>query len=192
MILYINHFDSFCNIIIDYLKQLDKKIVLKNTHYFKDLNKINLAKYSHVLIGPGPGHPKELLFLYPFIRKIIYYNIPLLGICLGHQLLAQYFGAKIVQSQKIMHGESSVIICNTSNKLYKNIAEKHSVIRYHSLIVDNESVPLDLNIVAYTTDNEIMAFSHCKLSIYGIQYHPEAYLSNFGLELLKNFVMMKK
>lgn len=191
MILYIDHFDSFCNIIIDYFKQINQVVISKKTDYFKYNNSIDLTKYSHVIIGPGPGHPKELLYLYPLIKKIINFNIPTLGICLGHQLLAQYFDAKITYSPNIVHGELSEIFCDNSNILYQNIPSIHNVVRYHSLIIKNEMIPENLKIIAYTEYNEIMAFHHSKFPIYGIQYHPEAYLSEFGLKVMKNFIFNK-
>lgn len=183
MILYIDHYDSFTNIIADYIKHLGFDLDIKKTD-----DKIhNLNQYTHVIIGPGPGHPNELTHVYMIIEHCEQHNIPLLGICLGHQLIAQYYGSNVVKASNIFHGKTSLIAQpDNSSNIYKDIPEYFKVTRYHSLVVDQIHKPLKT--ISLTLDNEIMAFEHESKSIYGVQYHPEAYLSEYGLQILNNFL----
>ena len=107
MLLFIDHYDSFAHILIDYFSQLGESVLILKTNEI-DLN-IDLSLFKSIVIGPGPGHPNQLISLYPIIKKAIEINIPILGICLGHQLIAQYFGAKIIHAPIIMHGQNSEI-----------------------------------------------------------------------------------
>ena len=184
MVLYIDHYDSFTNIIVDYVTYLGFEVSIKKT----DEKIANIEQYSHIIIGPGPGHPNELKDKYQIIKFCEENNKPLLGICLGHQLVAQYYGSKIIKSQQIYHGRNSVVTHTGSSALYKNIPKQFEVTRYHSLIIDEINLPL-INI-AMTKDSNIMAFQHQKLNIFGVQYHPEAYMTENGLDILRNFLTL--
>jgi anthranilate synthase component 2 len=182
MILYIDHYDSFTNTIADYINHLGFDLDIKKTD-----DKIhNLKQYTHVIIGPGPGHPNELIHIYDIIKHCEAQNIPLLGICLGHQLIAQYYGSNVIKANKIFHGKNSLIKQISSSIIYKNIPRSFEVTRYHSLVVDQ--IHKSLKILTTTIDNEIMAFQHETKQIFGIQYHPEAYLSQHGLKTINNFL----
>ena len=141
---------------------------------------------SHIIIGPGPGHPNELKHLYSIISFCENTNKPLLGICLGHQLIGQYYGCDIIKSKSIFHGRNSLILTGGDCILYRDLPKQFEVTRYHSLIVDKLKFPLLTT--SKTTENEIMAFKHNKNNIFGIQYHPEAYLTEYGLEVLGKFL----
>ena len=142
-----------------------------------------------MIIGPGPGHPDELHHLYPLIQQAIQLNRPILGVCLGHQLLAQYFGAKVIRANAIRHGQiSKITLTEKSGRLYRNIPQTFNVTRYHSLVVENTSLPSTLIPLAYTREQLLMSFQHQHYPVYGIQYHPEACLSEHGLQILKNFL----
>ncbi|MED7818870.1 MULTISPECIES: anthranilate synthase component II [unclassified Francisella] len=182
MVLYIDHYDSFTNIIVDYMTYLGYEVCVKKTDQEID----DITKYSHIVIGPGPGHPNELKDKYSIIEYCEQNNIPLLGICLGHQLIAQYYGSNIIKAKQIYHGKTSRVFQIEESKLYKNVPDSFNVTRYHSLIVDKIKNPLVT--IATTEDKEIMAFKHKKAKIFGVQYHPEAYLTENGLETLKNFL----
>ena len=188
MILYIDHFDSFSALIIDYFKQLQQQVTAIKTNECDKLAQLDLNKITHIIIGPGPGHPDELKHLYPFIQQVIDNNIPLLGICLGHQLLAQYFGGKVIHAQQIMHGRVSKIQCQNTHPIYTGLPQQHLVTRYHSLIIDENTLPKQIKVIAISNENEIMAISHNSYRIFGVQYHPEAHLTEAGLTLLKNFI----
>ncbi len=189
MLLFIDHYDSFAHILMDYFAQLGEKIISFKSDQLDQ--SIDYTQFSAVIIGPGPGHPDELRHLYPEIKRIIDSNVPILGICLGHQLLAQYFGAKVIHAANIMHGQCSLIHF-TNHSLYQGLQSPLTVTRYHSLIVDITSLPDDLQPIALTMNNELMAFAHKHFAIYGIQYHPEAYLTESGLKTLQNFLLANK
>ena len=184
MVLYIDHYDSFTNTIVDYIRYLGFSVCVKKTDdQFDDFN-----QYSHIIIGPGPGHPNELKQLYYIIDFCENTNMPLLGICLGHQLIAQYYGSNIVKAKFIFHGRNSTITTNNSI-LFKGLFSEFEVTRYHSLIAESMKSPL--LVTAKTSENEIMAFEHSKKNIFGMQYHPEAYLTEYGLDCLNNFLKSK-
>ncbi|WP_100550688.1 anthranilate synthase component II [Caedibacter taeniospiralis] len=189
MLIFIDHYDSFAHILMDYFSQLGESAFALKTDQVDE--HIDLSLFDAVVIGPGPGHPDELSFLYPYIERMIKAHIPLLGVCLGHQLIAQYFGARVVHAKKIMHGQCSEIDF-IKHPLYQGLSSPIQVTRYHSLIVDELSLPECLQVLAKTTDNELMAFSHQSLPVYGIQYHPEAYLTDGGLIMLQNFLLANK
>ncbi|ABO46705.1 anthranilate synthase component II [Francisella tularensis] len=182
MVLYIDHYDSFSSTIVDYITYLGYQVSMLKTDEQID----NIDQYSHIIIGPGPGHPDELKNIYPIIEYCQQKKLPLLGICLGHQLIAQYYGAKIIKAKQIYHGKLSEIKQLQSSALYKDHPVKFAVTRYHSLIVNDIKEPLIT--LAATDNHEIMAFAHQNAKIFGVQYHPEAYLTEYGLATLKNFL----
>ena len=185
MILYIDHYDSFANLLTDYIKTIGFQVKMVKS----DKIKINLNKYSHIIIGPGPGHPDELKFLFPLIKKAIILKIPILGVCLGHQILAQFCGAHIKKSDNIMHGQiSKITVHENDSTIYNNLPRSFNVTRYHSLIVDENTLPKKIVVLSTTSENELMGFTHKKYPIWGIQYHPEAFLTEYGVEALQNFV----
>jgi anthranilate synthase component 2 len=145
-------------------------------------------KPEHIVISPGPGSPRTAGISVNLIQKT-YKTTPILGVCLGHQCLAYAFGASIIQSQQIMHGKISTV-SHDKSKLFKNIKDKLDVTRYHSLSIDRATLPPELEVNAQTDDedHEIMAISHQLLPVFGVQFHPEALLTEQGLNLLDNFL----
>lgn len=184
MVLYIDHYDSFTNTIVDYITYLGYKVCVKKTD--QEITKVE--QYSHIIIGPGPGHPNELKDKYPVIDYCEQNDTPLLGICLGHQLIAQYYSSKIIKAKQIYHGKLSEVKLIEKSQLYRNHPQQFEVTRYHSLIIDKIFNPLE--IISITKDDEIMAFEHKHKKIYGVQYHPEAYLTQYGIATLKNFLTL--
>jgi len=181
LILVVDNFDSFTYNLVDYLQQLSLKInVLRNTSHSSDLF---CDKYTGVVLSPGPGIPKKAGYLMKII-DYYYLKIPILGICLGHQAIGEFFGAKLAKAQKPMHGKTSNIDHNF-DVLFQNIPRRFSVTRYHSLICTN--LPNELQVLARTDIGETMALKHQSLPIYGLQFHPEAVLTEYGLELLRNW-----
>jgi anthranilate synthase/aminodeoxychorismate synthase-like glutamine amidotransferase len=148
-------------------------------------HKINIDKYKALVLSPGPGKPEEAGFLMEYIR-VFQYEMPILGICLGHQAIAKFYGAEITKAQKPMHGKISKVKLLNQDEIVKEIPIEFEVVRYHSLIAKNFVNTL-LQPLAETHQNENMIFKHQFYPIYGIQYHPEAALTDYGLEILSNW-----
>lgn len=187
LILIIDHNDSFTFNLYHYFVDLKEEVEVVNTF---DMDKICLESfYDAVVLSPGPGKPNCYPNTIDFISK--YYNeIPILGVCLGHQILAEFFGGKIGSADSIKHGKMDTLYHSKEAKLFKDIPEKFIIGRYHSWIV--KELPHCLNKTAWTVEEEIMSFEHRKLPIVGVQYHPESILSEYGYKVLKNFINMKE
>ncbi|PWJ44126.1 anthranilate synthase component II [Sediminitomix flava] len=183
MILLLDNFDSFTYNLVDYFGQLGVECkVFRNT---TPIEEIIQYKYDAIVLSPGPETPKKagnLLQVLEFYEN----KLPILGICLGHQAIGEYFGAKLVKGEKPMHGKISEISADSTSILFKGLPQKFDVVRYHSLcLVD---MPSTLKITAQTQDQTVMALEHGKLPICGLQFHPEAVLTAYGLEILKNWI----
>lgn len=192
MLLIIDHYDSFSNMIADYCKVITGEYIMLKTDQISSstLKEINP---SSIIIGPGPGHPSdlELLATKELIKDSIQSQIPILGVCLGHQLIAEIFGAKIVKANNICHGIISKIKHNSSF-IFKTLPQSFNVTRYHSLIIEHESLSNTvLKITALTAQNEVMAIQHQSLPIFGVQFHPESVTTDYGKEILENFLNVK-
>ena len=188
MILIVDNFDSFTYNLVDYFNQLGEECeVIRN-----DIspNVLDKGKYSALVLSPGPGKPEEAGYLMEFIKSFEN-ELPILGICLGHQAIAKYFGAEVKKAIKPMHGKLSGIHPLTEDELLKGINQAFNVVRYHSLVVGSLENTL-LRPLASSNENENMIFKHQLLPIYGIQYHPEAALTEHGLKILSNWNAMVK
>ena len=169
-------------------------------HYISSLNvkvdvvrndKINSKdiiekKYDKIVISPGPGNPNQSGNCIK-ILKSLYKELPFLGVCLGHQIIGQVFGSKIVQARKLMHGKTSKIISKKIGIL-KNLPNTFEATRYHSLVIDKKTLSKELEITAETEDGIIMAVQHKKFEIHGVQFHHESIKTKFGMKILKNFI----
>ncbi len=188
MILVIDNYDSFTYNVVEYLKILGEKVVVKkNDTDESELQKIQAEK---IIISPGPSHPQNA-GVSPLIIQSFLQKIPVLGICLGHQCLAHQLGAKIKVAKKIYHGKPSTITHNGEN-IFQGIPNPFTAIRYHSLVIDKTTLPKELEVTAYSEDNEIMAIRHKNYPVYGLQFHPESIGSTYGMEILKNFLQQKR
>ena len=195
MILLIDHYDSFSAILTDYFKQLDGNVVVMQTDQIS-LGKIKALNPSHLVIGPGPGSPNDPV-LNDVYKLIEYYHkkIPILGVCLGHQMIARLFGGEVVSVPSIHHGVISKLD-KASGVLFQGISNDMQVTRYHSLMVSHELLPDEIKVMAECMETDsnckiIMAIEHVRYPVYGIQFHPEAILTEFGLRLLENFLATK-
>ena len=148
---------------------------------------IDNNKYLGIIISPGPKNPKEAGLSLDIIDKFKG-KIPILGICLGHQCIGHYFGSRIIKGKKPMHGKISEIT-HDNKGLFYNVKNPVKVTRYHSLIIDKEKLPKELEITAKTSDGVIMGIRHNKFPIYGVQFHPEAELTEEGHKILENFIL---
>ncbi len=181
----IDNYDSFTYNLVQYLRELGiEPIVFKNDKIsIRELREMN---FSSVLISPGPSNPDNAGICMEVINEFKA-SKKILGICLGHQCIAQYFGAKIIKLSNPTHGKVSKIFYNENEKLFEGIPQRFLATRYHSLTVDSSEIPPEVEVVATTEDKIIMALKHKLYKIYGVQFHPEAILTEYGKVLLQNF-----
>ena len=186
MLLMIDNYDSFVYNLVRYFEEIGESVeVVRNDKI--NMHMIDCSKYLGIIISPGPKNPREAGLSLDIIDKFKG-KIPILGICLGHQCIGHYFGAKIIKGEKPMHGKISEIIHNNKG-LFHGVKNPLKVTRYHSLIVEKENLPAALEITADTSDKVIMGIKHSKLPIYGVQFHPEAELTEDGHKILENFIL---
>lgn len=191
MLVLIDNYDSFTYNLVHYFEEIGQKVkVFRNDEVqTKEVLDINP---DYLVISPGPSTPKNSGICIDLIKENSKNKNPkpLLGVCLGHQAIAEAFGANVIQSGKPIHGKVSKI-SHYKSKLFKNIKNPFNATRYHSLIVENKTLPKMLEITAITDDKVIMAIQHKKLPIFGVQFHPESIATDFGHQLLKNFLSLK-
>ena len=184
-LLMVDNYDSFTYNIVQYFGELGADIeVFRNDEI--DLEGIAQRKPDRLVISPGPCSPAEAGISVAAIQHFAG-KLPILGVCLGHQSIGAAFGGKIVRAQELMHGKTSVIQ-TTQQGVFRNLPEKLTVNRYHSLAIERTSCPADLEITAWTDDGEIMGVRHKSLAIEGVQFHPESILTEHGHAMLKNFL----
>jgi len=189
MILMIDNYDSFTYNLVQYLEELKEEILVKRNDEVT-LEEIDKIDPEMILISPGPKNPEKAGISLEVVKR--YYNkIPILGVCLGHQTIASFFGAKIVKAIEPVHGKVHPI-SHVERGVFKNLNNPLRVTRYHSLIVERDSLPEELEITAETKEGEIMGVKHRKYLIEGVQFHPEAILTEQGHELLENFLKSAK
>ena len=184
-ILLIDNYDSFTFNLYHYISSLKVTVdVVRNDKI--NSNEILKKKYNRIVISPGPGNPNQSGNCIN-ILKTLHKELPFLGVCLGHQIIGQVFGSKIVQAKKLMHGKTSKI---NSKKIgiLKNLPRTFEATRYHSLIIDKKTLSNQLEITAETDDGIIMGVQHKKYNIHGVQFHPESIKTRIGIKILKNFI----
>ena len=186
-IILIDNYDSFTFNLYHYLSTYSSVEVIRNDKI--NSNEIIKKKYKKIVISPGPGNPDQAGNCLKIVKKL-YKKIPILGVCLGHQIIGQVFGSRIIQAKKLIHGKTSKIFSKKKGIL-KNLPKVFEATRYHSLIVDKMTLSEDLEITAETKDGMIMGIQHKKYNIHGVQFHPESIKTKHGLKMLKNFVLEK-
>ncbi len=189
MILMIDNYDSFTYNIVQYCLELGADLhVIRNDEL--SVEKIAALQPEKIIISPGPATPNEAGVS---LEVIDYFKdkVPILGICLGHQSIAQSFGAKVVRARNMMHGKTSIVQREGECALFHKIPELFRATRYHSLIVEKETLPELITPTAYSQDDkELMAFQIKDRPIYGVQFHPESIMSEFGYDILENFLKL--
>jgi len=185
MILIIDNYDSFVYNLTHYVQELGHTAAIFRNDKIS-IDQIEALNPSHLIISPGPCSPDEAGISCKVIRHFAG-KIPILGVCLGHQAIGQVFGGKVVRALKPIHGKIHPIN-HTGQGLFKEAPNPLNVTRYHSLVIERHSLPDCLDVTAVSADGEIMALQHKDLPIYGVQFHPEAILTDFGHGLLSNFL----
>ena len=184
-IILIDNYDSFTFNLYHFLSSLKTKVdVVRNDQITP--KEIIKKRYDKIVISPGPGNPNQSGNCLN-ILKTLHKDLPFFGVCLGHQIIGQVFGSKIVQAKQLMHGKTSKIKSNRIGIL-KNLPKTFEATRYHSLIIDKKSLSKDLEITAETNEGIIMGVQHKKYDIHGVQFHPESIKTILGIKILKNFV----
>lgn len=192
MILVIDNYDSFTYNLVQYLGELGLKIpVASDIKVYRNdkitIEEIRELKPDGIVISPGPGRPEDAGVCLDLISKLGS-KIPILGVCLGHQSIGQVFGGKIISAPILMHGKTSEIYHNNVG-VFSDLTKPFTATRYHSLVVEKETMPSVLEITAWTEDGTVMGIRHKKYThLQGVQFHPESILTNSGLKLLKNFL----
>ena len=187
-IILIDNYDSFTFNLYHYLSSLKVNVdVIRNDQITS--KEILKKRYNKIVISPGPGNPNQSGNCLKIVKSL-YKKIPILGVCLGHQIIGQVFGSKIVQTRKLMHGKTSKIMSKKIGIL-KNLPKTFEATRYHSLIINKKSLSEDLEITAETKDGLIMGVKHRKYDVHGVQFHPESIKTKIGIKILKNFIRIK-
>jgi anthranilate synthase component 2 len=185
MLLMIDNYDSFTYNLVQYFGELGEDVrTVRNDEI--TLDEIAAMKPDRICISPGPCSPHEAGISVPVLQRFSG-EIPILGVCLGHQSIGAAFGGKVIRAKQVMHGKTSVIT-HTGAGVFKDLPSQYTIIRYHSLAIERESLPDCLEVTAWTDDGEIMGVRHKTLPVEGVQFHPESILSEHGHTLLKNFL----
>ena len=185
MILMIDNYDSFTYNLVQYLGELGQEVEVRRNDEI-GLDQIDPASYTHIVISPGPCTPNEAGISVPLIRELSG-RIPILGVCLVHQSIGQAFGGKIIHARELMHGKTS-LIHHLGRGVFTGLPSPFIATRYHSLVIERETLPDCLEITAWTEDGEIMGVKHKTLEVEGVQFHPESILTEYGHEMLRNFL----
>jgi anthranilate synthase/aminodeoxychorismate synthase-like glutamine amidotransferase len=184
-ILLIDNYDSFTYNLFHYISKFKKNVeVVRNDKI--DSKEILRKKFDKIVISPGPGNPNQAGNCLKIVKDL-YKKVPILGVCLGHQIIGQAFGGKIINAKNLMHGKTSKIK-HFKKGLFKNIQNNFDATRYHSLVVDPKKLPINLIITAETKNKTIMGLMHKKYDIHGFQFHPESISTKIGIKLIKNFI----
>jgi len=185
MILLLDNYDSFTYNLAQYLGQMGQDLEIRRNDQVT-LDEIQDLRPERIVISPGPCTPKEAGISVPLIQRFAG-EIPILGVCLGHQAIGAAFGGRVIRARKIMHGKTSEIQ-HDGKTVFRGLPQQFIATRYHSLIVERKSLPRTLEISAETSDGTIMGLRHRKLRVEGVQFHPESILTGEGFRLLENFL----
>ncbi|MBO5260685.1 MAG: aminodeoxychorismate/anthranilate synthase component II [Coprococcus sp.] len=186
MILLIDNYDSFSYNLFQLVGEINPDIkVIRNDEL--TIDEIRELKPERIILSPGPGRPEDAGIIIDVVKKLGG-EIPILGVCLGHQAICTAFGATVTYARELMHGKQSDVSFDTTCTLFKGCPEHAKVARYHSLAAAADTIPECLKVTATTTDGEIMAVKHDKYDIYGVQFHPESIMTPDGKQMLYNFI----
>ena len=188
MIVMIDNYDSFTYNLVQYLGELDADIrVFRNDE--TDADEIDALSPDYIIISPGPGTPDDAGISKEVVQELGP-KYPTLGICMGHQCIGEAFGGKVVRAPRLMHGKTSPIY-HYKHPLFEGVPSPFEATRYHSLIVEEDGLPEELEIIAFTKEGEVMGVRHREHPIYGLQFHPESILTSFGKQIIRNYISLK-
>ena len=185
MILLIDNYDSFSYNLYQLTGEIEPDIRIIRNDEMK-VDEIKNLNPDRIILSPGPGRPEDAGVIIDIVKTI--HDIPILGVCLGHQAMCAAFGATVTYAKELMHGKQSDVKFDTSCPLFKDCPDVAPVARYHSLAADADTIPEELKITAFTTDSEVMAVQRKEHPIYGVQFHPESVMTPDGKQMLKNFI----
>jgi anthranilate synthase component 2 len=189
MLLMIDNYDSFTYNLVQYFGELGEEVTtVRNDDITVDA--IRAMKPDRLCISPGPKTPTEAGVSLDILKQM-QGELPILGVCLGHQAIGAAFGGKVIRAKQVMHGKTS-LVAHTGVGVFQDIPSPFTVIRYHSLAIERDSLPACLEVTAWTDDGEIMGVRHRELAIEGVQFHPESILSEHGHKLLQNFLALQR
>lgn len=188
MILVIDNYDSFTYNLVQILGEMGAELKVARNDQIA-LDEITALNPSHILISPGPGTPDDAGISQEVIRALGP-TTPILGVCLGHQCIGQVYGGVVLRAPNLMHGKTSMIY-HREDALFTGVPSPFEATRYHSLIVEEASLPSSLAVTAFTADGDIMALRHKQHPVYGVQFHPESILTTYGERILRNFLAIK-
>src|SRR3990172_8747200 len=184
-LLMIDNYDSFTFNLVQYLGELGAELTVKRNDAI-DVSAARALKADAIVLSPGPCTPRQAGICVPILREMAG-ELPILGVCLGHQCIGEAFGGKVVRAGRLMHGKTSPIL-HDGKTLFAGVPSPFEAIRYHSLLVERASLPECLEISAWTAEGEIMGLRHKKYPIEGVQFHPESILTQHGKQILRNFL----
>lgn len=185
MILLIDNYDSFSYNLYQLIGEIDPDIkVIRNNEM--TVEQIKDLKPDRIILSPGPGRPENAGVIIDVVKTI--HDIPILGVCLGHQAICAAFGATITYAKELMHGKQSAVTLDTDTLLFQNCPQRDVVARYHSLAVDKKTMPDRLQVTAKTDAGEVMAVQHREYPVFGVQFHPESIMTPNGKIMLENFI----
>lgn len=186
MILLIDNYDSFSYNLYQMIGEINPDIrVIRNDEMTVD--EIREIKPERIILSPGPGRPEDAGIIIQVVKELGA-DIPILGVCLGHQAICSAFGAVVTYAKELMHGKQSMVRFDRKCPLFQGCPETAPVARYHSLAADENTIPEELQVTAVTEDGEVMAVSHREYPIYGVQFHPESIMTPDGKTMLRNFL----
>jgi para-aminobenzoate synthetase component 2 len=188
MLLVIDNYDSFTYNLVQYLGELGETIEVRRNNRVTIDEIENQLRPERIVISPGPGTPDDAGISLNVIQRFSG-KIPLLGVCLGHQAIGQAFGGRVIRAPELMHGKASEV-CHDGKTIFAGLQDRFLAGRYHSLIVEKETLPACLEISAHTADDVIMGLRHRQLKVEGVQFHPESILTSDGKQLLANFLKL--
>lgn len=189
MVLVVDNYDSFTYNLVQALGQMGEDVrVLRNDD--PSLLALERIQPKAIILSPGPSRPEKAGLILPIIER--YWNtFPILGVCLGHQAIGQAFGAKVVRAKRVMHGKTSLIF-HDGKTIFRSISNPFEAGRYHSLILERDTIPECLEVSAQSEEGEVMAIRHREYPVEGVQFHPESILTPVGKRIIRNFIWQKK